>query len=116
MKTTKERLEQLDAVYSECREIFRRKNEDYKDSFSLAGAVGVLVRLGDKLDRCKNITKTSITLVNDEKIRDTLLDIANYAKMTIFLMDEKEGNKVDEPKSFSDIDLWQTKKMNGETK
>ena len=32
--------------------------------------------------------KNSITMVNDEKIRDTLIDLHNYAAMAIMLLDE----------------------------
>ena len=33
--------------------------------------------------------KNDITLINDESLRDTLLDLHNYAAMCIMLIDEK---------------------------
>ena len=48
------------------------------------------MRIGDKIQRLQSITKSGITLVEDEKIRDTLIDLHNYAAMAIMLMDEKE--------------------------
>jgi hypothetical protein len=34
------------------------------------------------------ITKNGVNLVNDEGIRDTLVDLHNYAAMAVMLMDE----------------------------
>ncbi len=93
MKSNEDRLSQLSDVQQECKELFRKKNTDYADSFSLSGVVGILVRLGDKLDRMKNISKKSIVLVDDEKMRDTLLDICNYSAMAVMLLDEQGEEK-----------------------
>lgn len=45
------------------------------------------IRLGDKFGRFKTLTKTNIQHVKDESIRDTLMDLANYAIMTIVELD-----------------------------
>jgi len=87
------RPQQLRMVQDEALELFKRKNADYGDSFATYGPVGVLVRMGDKIARLQNINKTSIRLVDDEKIRDTLIDLHNYAAMAVFLMDKKESTK-----------------------
>jgi hypothetical protein len=50
--------------------------------------VGVLVRIGDKLQRALSITKNGVNLVDDEGIRDTLIDLHNYAAMAVMLLDE----------------------------
>ena len=83
-----DRIEQLKAVHKEGLELFERKNADYGDAFSTYGAVGVIVRMGDKISRLSSITNTGINLVEDEKIRDTLIDLHNYAAMAIMLLDE----------------------------
>ena len=49
------------------------------------------VRLGDKLRRFKQLTKSNEQRVKDENIRDTLIDLANYAIMTVLEM-ECEGD------------------------
>jgi hypothetical protein len=36
-----------------------------------------------------SITKNGVNLVNDEGIRDTLIDLHNYAAMAMMLLDEK---------------------------
>ena len=83
------RVQQLETIQNEARELFKNKNADYGDAFANYGPIGVLVRLGDKIQRLQTITKTGISLVEDEKIRDTLIDLHNYSAMAIMLMDEK---------------------------
>lgn len=84
-----DRVEQLKTVQDESRELFSRKNADYGDAFATYGTIGVLVRLGDKIQRLSSITKKSVTLVDDESLRDTLIDLHNYAAMAVMLLDEK---------------------------
>lgn len=83
------RISQYNKVRDEAFEIFKKKNSDYGDAFADYGSVGVIVRMGDKIRRMSNITSTSITLVEDERLRDTLMDLANYAVMGLMLLDEK---------------------------
>ena len=52
----------------------------------LPSVVGVLMRIEDKLHRMMSITKNGVNLV-DEGLRDTLLDLHNYAAMAIMLLD-----------------------------
>jgi hypothetical protein len=85
-----DRVNQLDRVQSEARALFVKKNKDYGDAFTTYGPVGVLVRLGDKIQRLQSIDKTGIALVADEKLRDTLIDLHNYAAMAVMLMDESD--------------------------
>ena len=82
------RILQYDAVYQEARELFINKNKDYGDAFASYGPIGVLVRMGDKTRRLSSIEKNKIINVNDESIRDTLIDLHNYSAMAIMLMDE----------------------------
>ena len=87
-----ERVIQLQKVQDEARELFKKKNHDYGDAFADYDVVGVLVRLGDKVKRCQSISKMGIQLVHGEKLRDTLIDMHNYAAMAIMLLDEKPIN------------------------
>lgn len=88
----KDRVNELSIVQDEARNLFARKNKDYGDSFATYGPIGVIVRIGDKIQRLQSITRRNITMVNDESIRDTLLDLHNYAAMAIMLMDEENIN------------------------
>jgi hypothetical protein len=70
-------------------ELFLKKNIDYGDSFAKYGIIGVLMRIEDKIQRVMTITYNGVNLVNDEGIKDTLLDLHNYAAMALMLLDEK---------------------------
>tara|TARA_B110000008_G_C16696967_1_gene455069 strand:- start:67 stop:327 length:261 start_codon:yes stop_codon:yes gene_type:complete len=83
------RVEQMEKIQLEGLELFKKKNQDYGDAFAEYGPIGVLIRMGDKIKRLQSIDKNQITLVNDEKIRDTLIDLHNYAAMALILLDEK---------------------------
>tara|TARA_B100000989_G_scaffold278341_1_gene240046 strand:- start:129 stop:386 length:258 start_codon:yes stop_codon:yes gene_type:complete len=80
-----DRVQQLEEIHKEALELFKRKNQDYGDAFADFGLIGILVRLNDKLKRAISITENSISLVEDEKIKDTLIDIHNYAAMGLML-------------------------------
>ena len=84
------RIDQLKTIQSEALELFSKKNADYGDAFAKFGIIGVLMRIEDKIQRSLSITKNGVTLVDDEKIRDTLLDLHNYAAMGLMLLDEKQ--------------------------
>jgi hypothetical protein len=82
------RVEQMKQVQSEALDLFAKKNADYGDAFAKYGVIGVLMRIEDKLQRSMSITKNGVNLITDEGIRDTLLDLHNYAAMALLLMDE----------------------------
>ena len=84
-----DRKEQYTLVQKEAKHLFCKKNDDYGDAFAKHGPIGVLVRIGDKISRLQNITNKGINLVEDESIRDSLIDLHNYAAMAIMLLDEK---------------------------
>ena len=84
-----DRVVQMQKVQTEALELFRKKNTDYGDSFATYGPVGVLVRMGDKISRLSSITKSGVNLVNTESLRDTLIDLHNYAAMGIMLLDDR---------------------------
>jgi len=82
------RVEQMETIQKEGLELFRKKNQDYGDAFASYGVIGVLVRMGDKISRLQSITTNSISLINSESLRDTLIDLHNYSAMAIMLLDE----------------------------
>ena len=81
------RVGQMIAVQKEALELFKKKNADYGDSFANYGPVGVIIRMGDKINRLSNVVNNG-GVVN-ETIRDTLIDLHNYSAMAIMLLDEK---------------------------
>jgi len=82
------RIEQMKQIQQEALELFTKKNIDYGDAFATYGVIGVLMRIEDKLKRSISITKNGANLVQDERIRDTLIDLHNYAAMALMLIDE----------------------------
>ena len=84
------RINQMRMIQKRGLDLFIRKNADYGDAFATYGAVGVIVRMGDKISRLSSINTTNITLVNDESIKDTLIDLHNYSAMAIMLLEERE--------------------------
>ena len=83
------RVEQMKKIQKEALELFAKKNIDYGDAFAKYGVIGVLMRIEDKLQRSMSITKNGVNLINDEGIRDTLIDLHNYAAMALMLLDEE---------------------------
>lgn len=82
------RVQQMEAIQAEALSLFKKKNADYGDAFSKFGVIGVLMRIEDKIQRALSIEKNGINLVNDESMRDTLIDLHNYAAMALMLIDE----------------------------
>ncbi len=83
--------EKYEESHAQIKETFYRKNADYGNSFEESldefGLVAAVVRMDDKMRRIKNLTKREAMV--DEKIEDTLLDLANYAIMATAWMKKK---------------------------
>lgn len=90
-KTAASKLEHHALICDEIKELYRKKNADYGDSFHTTfleeGMAMSRIRLTDKLERFKRLTKSNEQNVKDESVRDTLIDLANYAIMTILEME-----------------------------
>lgn len=80
-----DRVEQMKKIQHEALELFIKKNADYGDAFATFGTIGVLVRIEDKIKRCISISSKNVQLVDDETLRDTLIDLHNYAAMALML-------------------------------
>jgi hypothetical protein len=93
-ETNSSRVSQMQSIQNEGLELFKRKNQDYGDAFANYGVVGVLVRMGDKIARAQSISTTSVSLVDTESLRDTLIDLHNYSAMAIMLLDEDDLKKM----------------------
>lgn len=86
------RVEQMLDVQNEARELFKKKNTDYGDSFATYGPIGVIVRMGDKIQRLVSVSKNGVAFVDNESLRDTLIDLHNYSAMAVMLIDEQVKN------------------------
>ena len=88
------KIEKHQKICNELNALYAKKNHDYGDSFHLSfveeGMAMARIRLSDKLNRFKQLSRNPDSqAVNDESIRDTLIDLANYAIMTVLEMDDK---------------------------
>ena len=83
--TYMDRVEQMKQIQKDALELFIKKNADYGDAFATFGTIGVLVRIEDKIKRCISISSKNVQLVDDETLRDTLIDLHNYAAMALML-------------------------------
>ena len=91
MPESKSKVQLHKEICTEINELYAKKNHDYGDSFHQTfveeGMAMARIRLGDKLNRFKTLSRGNEQKVNDESIRDTLIDLANYAIMTILEME-----------------------------
>lgn len=86
-------------ILDEMHNLYEKKNHDYGDSvhdtYMKYGLTSFLVRIEDKLNRIRTLDKNRDDIkVTDEKIEDTLLDLANYA--VIALVEEKLNKNLEE--------------------
>ena len=84
------------AICQKLNQVYKAKNHDYGDSFGdtykKLGIISAVTRLSDKMNRLMSLAVSHEAQVKDEKIEDTLLDMANYAIMTLIEL----GYEVDE--------------------
>lgn len=68
-------------------EMYILKNDKYGDSFGTSvrkyGMISALTRMSDKWNRIENLMLSKDFGTDDESIIDSLMDLSNYANMTI---------------------------------
>lgn len=79
-------------------ELFEQKNKRYDAAFFKqceedGDLSSVTMRLGDKLSRLKSLTRNPDIDPLDESVRDTLVDIANYATMALVYLEVVERDE-----------------------
>lgn len=78
-------------ITKEMVELYSRKNTDYGGSFDQSldedGLLVAKIKFKDKLNRFSQLIDNE-ALVYDETMRDTLIDLGNYAIMTLMWLDE----------------------------
>lgn len=83
-------VEQFMDITTNMAKTYAAKNHDYGNSFEQScnkfGIIAAVVRMGDKMNRLESLVVKRAE-VKDESIKDTLLDLANYAIMTVMWLD-----------------------------
>ena len=104
--TQKEYLKEFENITKSMLEINTAKNSDYSGggtnneykNFKIIEELtngdisveeGILVRLTDKISRIASLIKGQANKVNDEKITDTLQDLANYSIILLIYLKNK---------------------------
>ena len=80
--------------------IYELKNQKYGNSFDLSvkkyGLISALTRMSDKWNRIENLILTHDNGTDDESLKDSLMDLANYCNMTVLILDAERNSKDDE--------------------
>ncbi len=80
-------------ICNELHELYKSKNEAYGNSFHQTyieeGPAALRIRLSDKLNRFKVLSQNPDLCVY-ESVRDTLIDLANYAIMAVMELDKEK--------------------------
>jgi hypothetical protein len=90
MEISKEFTQAVAKVYAEAEELLVRKHKDYGPkniSGSPGGPLnGLRVRMHDKLARINNLVDSGVVPEN-ESLRDSFIDMANYALIALLVID-----------------------------
>ena len=96
-KTFQESIDEIVAMST-------KKNADYgtaadplanvraSEEFGIPAWLGAIVRLNDKIVRIKSFAKNG--RLENESLRDSLIDIATYGAIALTLLDQAEDEKV----------------------
>ena len=103
-------LELHDSLTKEAKELMQRKNHDYSGgenkelpflNFSRVESMGItttekgfLVRMTDKMSRLSTFCKEGSFKVDDENLKDTILDIVNYSILLYAYVESKRRSKL----------------------
>ena len=101
-------LENMKTVHDAKRHDYASKEDIFKnfrtcEMADIPAWKGVAIRIGDKFSRLMSFVKQEELKVKDESIKDTLIDMANYALICAILYDETKEKQdymnVPEPKT-----------------
>ena len=101
-------LDQMKEVHNAKRHDYASKEDVFKnfrtcEMADIPAWKGVAIRIGDKFSRLMSFVKQEELKVKDESIRDTLIDMANYAIICAILYDEAKDKQnhmtIEEPKN-----------------
>lgn len=92
-------------ITQDLNQTYIEKNADYGDVFNKSldnhGLTAAIVRMEDKMGRFSNLAGRPASMqVSDESLEDTLLDLANYAIMTVMWMKQQPANFYADNKAY----------------
>ena len=91
-------LKNYETTLSELAKTFFKKNERYGNSFTDTiedyGLVASMVRITDKFNRMTTLFQNQELGCDDEPLKDTMLDMANYLIMTVAYMKDDKAKEL----------------------
>jgi len=95
-----ENQERFMKVLDEAAKLRWSKYQVYGNSYKEYGLMGIAIKLSDKISRIKNIINNPELdkVVADERVRDSAIDLLNYAAMFVMTHDEKKDEDGKETK------------------
>ena len=89
------KVEEMTVLLGRELEIYKVKNQKYGNSFDLTvkkyGLISALTRMLDKWNRIENLILTHDDGTDDESLKDSLMDLANYCNMTVLILESGAG-------------------------
>lgn len=89
------KVEEMTVLLGRELEIYKVKNQKYGNSFDLTvkkyGLISALTRMLDKWNRIENLILTHDNGTDDESLKDSLMDLANYCNMTVLILESGAG-------------------------
>ena len=88
-------FEKIEKVLNEMFELYKKKNADYGDGITKnldnykIAFPSYIFRIKEKAERCLSLQENGEVQVKDEKLTDTLLDIANYAVILVAWLENR---------------------------
>lgn len=100
-----DKVEQFKKMTAKMAELYEEKNKNYGNSFDKSldedGLLVSKIRLGDKYNRFSSLFKQKSKGTSDESIKDTLIDLANYAIMTVMWLENNTNTVLIGNENFS---------------
>ena len=61
----------VEQIQAKALELFKRNKQQYGNAFAKYGTVGVMIRMGEKINRFSLVNRLNIELKDEEMLRDT---------------------------------------------
>lgn len=83
-------VEHFEQVCATCAQLFEEKNEQYDNNFARDGLLGTVLEVMGAASRLRPLVVRAPEhgRASAQKIRDILMDVHNYATMSLMLLDD----------------------------
>ena len=103
-------------IVGEMADLHEKKSSDYGDSFGISvrkyGMIAALTRISDKFNRIENLILHPDKEVKNESLKDSLIDMACYAVLTLIELQKKDDKLTTLNREFVDACMNDLFKIN----